>query len=158
MDEYIAQLDDEANRLADDFIANEYLGESLASRYVKTENKSIKTEASEGTATLDAHTDLLPIINMYQYDLYNMCDDLVPPPNSDMSKDVDEAMLDIAEPIIETEIKGVLPSAQITFKEYKHPQYYRAFSNLNDVLYFDITYNVAEYEALKEKAISKRPL
>ena len=153
LDEYIAQLDDEANRLADDFIANEYLGESLASRYVKTENKSIKTEASEGTATLDANSDLLPIINMYQYDLYNMCDDLVPPPNADMSKDVDEAMLDIAEPIIEEEIKGVLPSAQITFKEYKHPQYYRAFSNLNDVLYFDITYNVAEYEALKEKAI-----
>jgi len=153
LDEYIAQLDDEANRLADDFIANEYLGESLASRYVKTENKSIKTEASEGTATLDAHTDLLPIINMYQYDLYNMCDDLVPPPNSDMSKDVDEAMLDIAEPIIETEIKGVLPSAKITFKEYEHPKYYKLFSNLNDVLYFDITYNVAEYEALKEKAI-----
>ena len=153
MDEYIAQLDDEANRLADDFIANEYLGESLASRYVKTENKSIKTEASEGTATLDANSDLLPIINMYQYDLYNMCDDLVPPPNADMSKDVDKAMLDIAEPIIETEIKDVLPSAQITFKEYKHPQYYRAFSNLNDVLYFDITYNVAEYEALKEKAL-----
>lgn len=153
LDEYIAQLDDEANRLADDFIANEYLGESLASRYVKTENKSIKTEASEGTATLDANSDLLPIINMYQYDLYNMCDDLVPPPNADMSKDVDEAMLDIAEPIIEEEIKGVLPSAQITFKEYKHPQYYRAFSNLNDVLYFDITYNVAEYEALKEKAL-----
>ena len=265
LDEYIAQLDDEANRLADDFIANEYLGESLANRYVKTEtkaddeklamepdlmesltkslknkldfteadldilklmykrldnlvndvydnrnaddidvkistilekadvkvnslpyvttvnegfnlalavrgvvgkfleskfgydfyyeSKSIKTEASEGTATLDAHTDLLPIINMYQYDLYNMCDDLVPPPNADMSKDVDEAMLDIAEPIIETEIKGVLPSAKITFKEYEHPKYYKLFSNLNDVLYFDITYNVAEYEALKEKAI-----
>jgi len=29
LDEYIRQLDDEANRLADDFIANEFLGESL---------------------------------------------------------------------------------------------------------------------------------
>lgn len=29
LDEYIRQLDDEANRLADDFISNEYLGESL---------------------------------------------------------------------------------------------------------------------------------
>lgn len=29
LDEYIRQLDDEANRLADDFLANEFLGESL---------------------------------------------------------------------------------------------------------------------------------
>ena len=146
LDEYIAQLDDEANRLADDFIANEYLGESLSSRY-------IKTEANGGTDTLDANSDLLPIINMYQYDVYHYCDDLVPPPDADMSKDVDEVMLDIAKPMIEEEIKGVLPSAKITFKEYKHPRYYKLFSNLNDVLYFDITYNVAEYEALKEKAV-----
>ena len=146
LDEYIAQLDDEANRLADDFIANEYLGESLSSRY-------IKTEANGGTDTLDANSDLLPIINMYQYEVYNYCDDLVPPPDADMSKDVDEVMLDIAKPMIEEEIKGVLPSAKITFKEYKHPKYYKLFSNLNDVLYFDITYNVAEYEALKEKAV-----
>jgi len=146
LDEYIAQLDDEANRLADDFVANEYLGESLSSRY-------IKTEANGGTDTLDANSDLLPIINMYQYDVYHYCDDLVPPPDADMSKDVDEVMLDIAKPMIEEEIKGVLPSAKITFKEYKHPKYYKLFSNLNDVLYFDITYNVAEYEALKEKAV-----
>lgn len=43
LDEYIRQLDDEANRLADDFIANEFLGESLNQRIIRrTESKETK--------------------------------------------------------------------------------------------------------------------
>ena len=123
---------------------------------VEEKPDEVPEEKPEGeTATItDLHTDTFPIVNMYQYDIYNACDNLINMGTSSMSEDIDEIMLDFAKPLIEEQIKDVLPSASITFKDFTHPQYYRLFSNNNDRLLFDITYNVSEFEALKEKALA----
>ena len=127
----------------------ELVGLMASEETKESEDKLEEAEETSGTASIDLHTDLVPIINMYQYDIYNMLDDYV----GIKREALDEMMLEFAEPIIEEQIKEVLPSAQITFGEFTHPQYYRLFSNLNDILEFTVTYNVSEYEALKEKAI-----
>ena len=115
----------------------------------ESEDKLEEAEETSKTATQELNTDLVPIINMFQYEIFNLLEGCV----GVTREKIDEMMLDFAKPVIEEEIKGVLPSATVTFKDFTHPRYYRAFSNNNDVLNFDVTYNVSEYEALKEKAI-----
>lgn len=115
----------------------------------ESEDKLEEAEETSKTATQELNTDLVPIINMFQYEIYNLLDGCV----GVTREKIDEMMLDFAKPVIEEEIKDVLPSATVTFKDFTHPRYYRAFSNNNDVLNFDVTYNVSEYETLKEQAI-----
>ena len=88
------------------------------------ESKQIKTEAESGRDTVDLNTDSLPIINMFQYNIYQS--DIV-----GLQRDeVDEIQLEFAKPLITNQIKDVLPSADITFGNFNHPQYYKLFSNL----------------------------
>lgn len=101
----------------------------------------------EGTETITGlHTDLFKLVNMYQYQIADgiMCD----------RDELDETMRKYAEPIIEDAFHTALPSSRVTFKEFDHPPYYKLFTNLNDQLLFDVTFNKAEYEALKEKTIN----
>ena len=76
----------------------------------------------DGTITYELHTDLVPILNMNQYQV-------VPEELDYEREDVNEIMIEFGSPIIEEEIKSVFPSATITFGKMDNPSYYRAFSN-----------------------------
>ena len=115
---------------------------------VKEESKLQEVEIKDGenTETITGlHTDLFKLVNMYQYQIADgiMCD----------RDELDETMRKYAEPIIRDAFEYALPSAKVTFGEFDHPPYYKLFTNLNDQLLFDVTFDKAEYEALKEKTI-----
>lgn len=115
---------------------------------IKEESKLQEVEIKDGenTETITGlHTDLFKLVNMYQYQIADgiMCD----------RDELDETMRKYAEPIIRDAFEYALPSAKVTFGEFDHPPYYKLFTNLNDQLLFDVTFDKAEYEALKEKTI-----
>lgn len=115
---------------------------------VKEESKLQEVEIKDGenTETITGlHTDLFKLVNMYQYQIADgiMCD----------RDELDATMRKYAEPIIRDAFEYALPSSKVTFGEFDHPPYYQLFTNLNDQLLFDVTFDKAEYEALKEKTI-----
>ena len=112
--------------------------EEIGVEIVETLNESDES----GTLTFDLHTDLVPILNMNQY---NITGDYEVPRD-----ELDALMKKYAEPIITEEIVNVFPSAKVTFGNFDHPKYYRAFSNLNDTLDFTVTVSAEEYEAKKQ--------
>ena len=116
---------------------------------VKEESKLQEVEIKDGenTETITGlHTDLFKLVNMYQYQIADgiMCD----------RDELDATMRKYAEPIIEDAFHTALPSSKVTFGEFDHPPYYKLFTNLNDQLLFSVTFDKAEYEALKEKTIN----
>ena len=90
------------------------------------------------TISFDLHTDLIPIVNMFQYEIANGVDIT--------REELNQVMKDIGSKYIEQEIKKVFPEAIITFGEFHNPKYYQLFSNLNDTLDFTITLSKVDYE------------
>lgn len=115
---------------------------------MKEENKELK-EAEETTNTIshELHTDLLPILNMYQYDIAD---------GVEISREeLDEVMEEKAMPIITETIKGILPTAEVKAGKFYNPPYYRFGSGNNDQLDFTVTVPAADYEQLKAETTSK---
>ena len=115
---------------------------------MKEENKELK-EAEETTNTIshELHTDLLPILNMYQYQIAD---------GVEISREeLDEVMEEKAMPIITETIKGILPTAEVKAGKFYNPPYYRFGSGNNDQLDFTVTVPAADYEQLKAETTSK---
>ena len=132
-------------------LASEKGGTVLKPVKVKEESKLNEdieiVDSEQGTETItDLHTDLFRLVNMYQY---GIGDDVVC-----SREQLDEVMRNHAEPIISDAFKYALPSAEVEFTRFEHPEYYRAFTNLNDQLFFNVTFDKSEYERLKEETLN----
>jgi predicted XRE-type DNA-binding protein len=154
VDKQIAKMKELWNSFPDD-MKPEWLSmedienyEKEMKKEVREENKKLK-EAEETTNTIshELHTDLLPILNMYQYDIAD---------GVEISREeLNEVMQDKAMPIIEETIKTILPTAEVKAGKFYNPPYYRFGSGNNDQLDFTVTVPEADYEQLKAETISK---
>ena len=146
-------LDADVNISTGDISSNLDLGGigELAGLLASEEKKNSEEKLVEEDVkmrTEELHTDLLPIIDAYQY---GIGDNLL----GITRKDINEAMAKVGGEIIKNVIKSILPTATVTIKDMYNPAYYRFGSGNNDQLDFDITVPEADYEALKDKTIAK---
>ena len=145
IDDHIAEMKRLYNKFPDD-MKPEWLSMEDIENYEKEMKAEKKTEAEETSdnVSFELNTDLLPILNMSQY---NLADDI------DISREeLNDVMSDFGKPIIEKVIKEVLPNATVTAGEFYNPKYYNY-----DVDQLDFTVSVpkSDYETLKNDTLSK---
>lgn len=145
VDKQIAKMKELWNTLPED-MKPEWLSMEDIENYEKEMKSEKKTEAEETSDNIsfELNTDLLPILNMSQY---NLADDI------DISREeLNNVMSDLGKPIIEKVIKEVLPNATVTAGEFYNPKYYNY-----DVDQLDFTVSVpkSDYETLKNDTLSK---
>ena len=145
VDDHIAEMKRLYNKFPDD-MKPEWLSMEDIENYEKEMKSEKKTEAEEPSdnVSFELNTDLLPILNMSQY---NLADDI------DISREeLNDVMSDFGKPIIEKVIKEVLPNATVTAGEFYNPKYYNY-----DVDQLDFTVSVpkSDYETLKNDTLSK---
>lgn len=145
VDDHIAEMKRLYNKFPDD-MKPEWLSMEDIENYEKEMKAEKKTEAEEPSdnVSFELNTDLLPILNMSQY---NLADDI------DISREeLNDVMSDFGKPIIEKVIKEVLPNATVTAGEFYNPKYYNY-----DVDQLDFTVSVpkSDYETLKNDTLSK---
>ena len=145
VDDHIAEMKRLYNKFPDD-MKPEWLSMEDIENYEKEMKAEKKTEAEEPSdnVSFELNTDLLPILNMSQY---NLADDI------DISREeLNNVMSDLGKPIIEKVIKEVLPNATVTAGEFYNPKYYNY-----DVDQLDFTVSVpkSDYETLKNDTLSK---
>lgn len=145
VDKQIAKMKELWNTLPED-MKPEWLSMEDIENYEREMKSEKKTEAEETSDNIsfELNTDLLPILNMSQY---NLADDI------DISREeLNNVMSDLGKPIIEKVIKEVLPNATVTAGEFYNPKYYNY-----DVDQLDFTVSVpkSDYETLKNDTLSK---
>lgn len=145
VDDHITEMKRLYNKFPDD-MKPEWLSMEDIENYEKEMKAEKKTEAEEPSdnVSFELNTDLLPILNMSQY---NLADDI------DISREeLNDVMSDLGKPIIEKVIKEVLPNATVTAGEFYNPKYYNY-----DVDQLDFTVSVpkSDYETLKNDTLSK---
>lgn len=145
VDKQIAKMKELWNTLPED-MKPEWLSMEDIENYEREMKSEKKTEAEETSdnVSFELNTDLLPILNMSQY---NLADDI------DISREeLNNVMSDLGKPIIEKVIKEVLPNATVTAGEFYNPKYYNY-----DVDQLDFTVSVpkSDYETLKNDTLSK---
>lgn len=145
VDDHIAEMKKLYNKFPDD-MKPEWLSMEDIENYEKEMKSEKKTEAEEtgDNVSFELNTDLLPILNMSQY---NLADDI------DISREeLNNVMSDLGKPIIEKVIKEILPNATVTAGEFYNPKYYNY-----DVDQLDFTVSVpkSDYETLKNDTLSK---
>ena len=149
VDKQIAKMKELWNSFPDD-MKPEWLSMEDIENYEKEMKTEMKTEAEEtkgATITQELHTDLLPILNMYQYDIAD---------GVEISREeLDEVMQDKAMPIIEETIKTILPTAEVKAGKFYNPPYYRFGSGNNDQLDFTVTVPEADYKKLEADTLAK---
>ena len=117
VDKQIAKMKELWNTLPED-MKPEWLSMEDIENYEREMKSEKKTEAEETSDNIsfELNTDLLPILNMSQY---NLADDI------DISREeLNNVMSDLGKPIIEKVIKEVLPNATVTAGEFYNPKYY----------------------------------
>lgn len=149
VDKQIAKMKELWNNFPDD-MKPEWLSMEDIENYEREMKTEMKTEAEEtkgATITQELHTDLLPILNMYQYDIAD---------GVEISREeLDEVMQDKAMPIIEETIKNILPTAEVKAGKFYNPPYYRFGSGNNDQLDFTVTVPEADYKKLEADTLAK---
>lgn len=103
---------------------------------------------SGGTMTFELNTNVLPVVSV---DLYSRQDMLYQYEEDFSFKDLDDAIMNIATPIIEDTISWILPSAKVAPTSVSHPQFYNYGG---DELNFRLSFSAFEYEALKTETLA----
>lgn len=145
VDKQIAKMKELWNTLPED-MKPEWLSMEDIENYEREMKSEKKTEAEETSDNIsfELNTDLLPILNMSQY---NLADDI------DISREeLNNVMSDLGKPIIEKVIKEVLPNATVTAGEFYNP---KSYNYEVDQLDFTVSVPKIDYETLKDNTLSK---